>query len=65
MVAALGYLYVFVFVLRCPDAAWETCVAFRLQVDDSPEPIKELRRLVEKAAAQRNSMPALAWVPGP
>ena len=25
----------------------------RLQVDDSPEPIKELRRLVEKAAAQR------------
>jgi len=26
----------------------------RLQVDDNPEPIKELRRLVEKAAAQRN-----------
>jgi uncharacterized Ntn-hydrolase superfamily protein len=25
----------------------------RLQVDDSPEPIKELRRLVEKAAEQR------------
>jgi uncharacterized Ntn-hydrolase superfamily protein len=25
----------------------------RLQVDDDPEPIKELRRLVEKAAAQR------------
>lgn len=25
----------------------------RLQVDDSPEPIKELRRLVEKAATQR------------
>lgn len=25
----------------------------RLQVDDSPEPIQELRRLVEKAAAQR------------
>lgn len=25
----------------------------RLQVDDSPEPIKELRRLVEKAAVQR------------
>ena len=24
----------------------------RLQVDDNPEPIKELRRLVEKAAAQ-------------
>lgn len=29
-------------------------VVLRLQVDDSPEPIKELRRLVEKAAAQRN-----------
>jgi uncharacterized Ntn-hydrolase superfamily protein len=26
----------------------------RLQVDDNPEPIKELRRLVEKAAEQRN-----------
>jgi uncharacterized Ntn-hydrolase superfamily protein len=26
----------------------------RLQVDDSPEPIQELRRLVEKAAEQRN-----------
>jgi uncharacterized Ntn-hydrolase superfamily protein len=26
----------------------------RLQVDDNPEPIKELRRLVEKAAVQRN-----------
>jgi uncharacterized Ntn-hydrolase superfamily protein len=26
----------------------------RLQVDDSPEPIRELRRLVEKAAEQRN-----------
>jgi hypothetical protein len=25
----------------------------RLQVDDNPEPIKELRRLVEKAAAQK------------
>ncbi|MEO6444569.1 MAG: DUF1028 domain-containing protein [Gemmatimonadaceae bacterium] len=29
-------------------------VVLRLQVDDSPEPIKELRRLVEKAAEQRN-----------
>jgi uncharacterized Ntn-hydrolase superfamily protein len=29
----------------------------RLQVDDNPEPIKELRRLVEKAAEQRNSRP--------
>ena len=28
-------------------------VVVRLQVDDSPEPIKELRRLVEKAAVQR------------
>lgn len=28
-------------------------VVLRLQVDDSPEPIKELRRLVEKAAAVR------------
>jgi uncharacterized Ntn-hydrolase superfamily protein len=28
----------------------------RLQVDDSPEPIKELRRLVEKAAEQRSRM---------
>jgi uncharacterized Ntn-hydrolase superfamily protein len=28
----------------------------RLQVDDNPEPIKELRRLVEKAAEQRNRL---------
>jgi uncharacterized Ntn-hydrolase superfamily protein len=28
-------------------------VVLRLQVDDNPEPIKELRRLVEKAAGQR------------
>jgi uncharacterized Ntn-hydrolase superfamily protein len=28
-------------------------VVVRLQVDDNPEPIKELRRLVEKAAEQR------------
>jgi uncharacterized Ntn-hydrolase superfamily protein len=28
-------------------------VVVRLQVDDNPEPIKELRRLVEKAATQR------------
>lgn len=32
-------------------------VVLRLQVDDSPEPIKELRRLVEKAAEQRNRTP--------
>jgi uncharacterized Ntn-hydrolase superfamily protein len=31
-------------------------VVLRLQVDDSPEPIKELRRLVEKAAEQRARM---------
>jgi len=29
-------------------------VVLRLQVDDSPEPIRELRRLVEKAAEQRS-----------
>lgn len=29
-------------------------VVLRLQVDDDPEPIRELRRLVEKAAAQRS-----------
>jgi uncharacterized Ntn-hydrolase superfamily protein len=28
-------------------------VVLRLHADDSPEPIKELRRLVEKAAEQR------------
>ncbi len=31
-------------------------VVLRLQVDDHPEPIRELRRLVEKAAEQRNRM---------
>lgn len=31
-------------------------VVLRLQVDDNPEPIKELRRLVEKAAEQRARM---------
>lgn len=31
-------------------------VVLRLQVDDNPEPIKELRRLVEKAAEQRSRM---------
>ena len=30
-------------------------VVVRLQVDDNPEPIRELRRLVERAAAQRES----------
>jgi uncharacterized Ntn-hydrolase superfamily protein len=33
-------------------------VVLRLQVDDSPEPIKELRRLVEKAAQQRERRPS-------
>src|SRR5436190_16367545 len=28
-------------------------VVLRLQVDDNPQPLKELRRLVEKAGAQR------------
>ena len=28
-------------------------VVLRLQVDDSPEPLKELRRLVERSNAQR------------
>jgi uncharacterized Ntn-hydrolase superfamily protein len=31
-------------------------VVLRLQVDDAPEPIAELRRLVEKAAAQREAV---------
>ena len=31
-------------------------VVLRLQVDDNPQPIAELRRLVEKAAEQRNRM---------
>jgi uncharacterized Ntn-hydrolase superfamily protein len=31
-------------------------VVLRLQVDDSPQPIAELRRLVEKAAEQRSRM---------
>ncbi len=31
-------------------------VVLRLQVDDSPEPIRELRRLVERAAEQRGRM---------
>ncbi len=30
-------------------------VALRLQVDDNPQPIQELRRLVEKAGEQRKS----------
>ena len=33
-------------------------VVLRLQVDDAPEPIAELRRLVDKAAQQRAAMRA-------
>jgi len=33
-------------------------VVVRLQVDDNPEPIKELRRLVEKAATMRRPSPS-------
>ena len=37
----------------------------RLQVDDSPEPIKELRRLVEKSTRRRPApMPGCAGVNG-
>ena len=45
-------------------------VVLRLQVDDSPEPLKELRRLVEKWNAQRrtavhSSLPARGRRAGP
>ena len=41
-------------VVRKDGGVWlHNDVVLRLQVDDNPEPIKELRRLVEKAAAQR------------
>jgi uncharacterized Ntn-hydrolase superfamily protein len=40
-------------------------VVLRLQVDDSPEPIKELRRLVEKAAEQRARISAIPRRGGP
>jgi uncharacterized Ntn-hydrolase superfamily protein len=33
-------------------------VVLRLQVDDNPEPLKELRRLVDLAAKQRERMAA-------
>ncbi len=36
----------------------------RLQVDDNPEPIKELRRLVEKSISRRPAMPGCAGVNG-
>jgi uncharacterized Ntn-hydrolase superfamily protein len=32
-------------------------VVLRLQVDDNPEPIKELRRLVEKSGVERRRQP--------
>jgi hypothetical protein len=36
------------------SGAWlNNDVALRLQVDDNPKPIVELRRLVERAASQR------------
>jgi uncharacterized Ntn-hydrolase superfamily protein len=34
-------------------------IVLRLQVDDNPEPIKELRRLVEKSAEWRKRVPSL------
>ena len=42
-------------IVRKDGGVWlHNDVVLRLQVDDNPEPIKELRRLVEKASAQRN-----------
>ncbi|MGQ0649750.1 MAG: DUF1028 domain-containing protein [Gemmatimonadaceae bacterium] len=42
-------------IVKKDGGAWlHNDVVLRLQVDDHPEPIKELRRLVEKAAEQRN-----------
>lgn len=41
-------------IVRKDGGVWlHNDVVLRLQVDDHPEPIRELRRLVEKAAAQR------------
>ena len=41
-------------IVKKGGGAWlNNDVVLRLSVDDSPEPIKELRRLVEKAAEQR------------
>jgi uncharacterized Ntn-hydrolase superfamily protein len=44
-----------VLIVKKDGGVWlHNDVVLRLQVDDNPEPIKELRRLVEKAAEQRN-----------
>jgi uncharacterized Ntn-hydrolase superfamily protein len=41
-------------IVRKDGGPWlHNDVVLRLQVDDSPEPIRELRRLVEKAIEQR------------
>jgi uncharacterized Ntn-hydrolase superfamily protein len=41
-------------VVRKGGGVWlNNDVVLRLQVDDDPEPIQELRRLVERAARQR------------
>jgi uncharacterized Ntn-hydrolase superfamily protein len=43
-----------VIVVKKDAGVWlHNDVVLRLQVDDSPDPIKEMRRLVEKASAQR------------
>lgn len=44
-------------VKKCGGVWLHNDVVLRLQVDDSPEPIKELRRLVEKAASMRRPTP--------
>ncbi|MGQ0765988.1 MAG: DUF1028 domain-containing protein [Gemmatimonadota bacterium] len=46
-------------IVRKGGGVWlNNDVVLRLQVDDSPEPIKELRRLVEKAAERRRPPPS-------
>jgi uncharacterized Ntn-hydrolase superfamily protein len=41
------------FIVKKDGGVWlHNDVVLRLQVDDDPEPIKELRRLVEKAVKQ-------------
>jgi uncharacterized Ntn-hydrolase superfamily protein len=45
------------YIVKKDGGVWlHNDVVLRLQVDDSPEPIRELRRLVEKAAEQRSRM---------
>jgi uncharacterized Ntn-hydrolase superfamily protein len=44
-------------IVRKDGGPWlNNDVVLRLQVDDNPEPIRELRRLVEKAIAQRRGL---------